>query len=74
MAKPVENTERISTYITPEMRVNLEQIAKCNGMTLSGFIRFILSREMQNPTNIFEGIVFTEPTGNGFADLFPKGE
>ena len=74
MARPIENTERISAYITPEMRESLEQIAKDNGMRLSGFIRFVLNREIENPTDVFEGMTFSEPTEDGFLGLFVEGK
>jgi len=42
MPKPVENTERISTFVTPEQLSELKIQAKSKGMTVSGFIRMLI--------------------------------
>ena len=42
MAKPIENTERISTYVTPEQLNLLKVRAKEKGMTVSGYIRMLI--------------------------------
>ena len=42
LAKPVENTERISTYVTSEQLELLRVKAKEKGMTVSGYIRMLI--------------------------------
>ena len=42
MPKPIENTERISTFVTPEQLSELKIQAKSKGMTVSGFIRMLI--------------------------------
>ena len=42
MARPVENTERVSTYITPAQLEALKVVAKTKGMTVSGYIRLLI--------------------------------
>jgi len=42
MPKPIENTERISTFVTPEQLSELKIQAKSKGMTMSGFIRMLI--------------------------------
>jgi len=42
MAKPIENTERISTYVKPEQLELLKAKAKEKGMTVSGYIRLLI--------------------------------
>lgn len=40
--KPVENTERVSTYISKEQLDLLKVKAKEKGMTVSGYIRLLI--------------------------------
>ena len=65
MAKPIENTERISTYVTPEQLDFLRVKAKEKGMTVSGYIRMLIiegvlpqgqsaSRQAAEPVDINE--------------------
>jgi len=65
VAKPIENTERISTYVTPEQLELLRLKAKEKGMTVSGFIRMLIiegvmpqgqsaSRQAAEPVDINE--------------------
>jgi len=42
MPKPIENTERISTFVTPKQLSELKTQAKSKGMTVSGFIRMLI--------------------------------
>lgn len=40
--KPVENTERVSTYISKEQLERLREQAQNKGMTVSGYIRLLI--------------------------------
>lgn len=40
--KPVEHTERVSTYISKEQLERLKKQAQNNGMTVSGLIRLLI--------------------------------
>jgi len=40
--KPIENTERVSTYISTDQLVSLKIKAKEKGMTVSGYIRLLI--------------------------------
>ena len=40
--KPIENTERVSTYISAEQLTALKVKAKEKGMTVSGYIRLLI--------------------------------
>ena len=42
MARPVENSERINTFVTPDVLEKLKQIAMSKGMSVSGLIRMII--------------------------------
>lgn len=42
MPKPIENTERISTFVTLEQLAELKVHAKSMGMTVSGYIRMLI--------------------------------
>jgi hypothetical protein len=42
VAKPIENTNRISTFVTDEVLEALKIEAKKKGMTVSGFIRMLI--------------------------------
>ena len=42
MPKPIENTERISTFVSPEQLTELKVQAKAKGMTVSGYIRMLI--------------------------------
>jgi hypothetical protein len=40
MARPKENTERITVFFPPEAIEKMKEEAKRRGMTVSGYIRF----------------------------------
>lgn len=42
MPKPIENTERVSTYISKETLEALQKQAASKGMSVSGYIRFLI--------------------------------
>ena len=42
MAKQIENTERISTFVSKEVLEKLKQQAKSKGMSVSGYIRLLI--------------------------------
>lgn len=42
MARPIENTERVSTYISKEQLDKLQEVAKSKGMSVSGYIRLLI--------------------------------
>lgn len=42
MAKQVENTERISTFVTKEALEKLKLKANSKGMSVSGYIRMLI--------------------------------
>ena len=42
MAKPIENTERVSTFIPAELLEAAKKKAKQKGMTISGYIRMLI--------------------------------
>lgn len=42
MPKPIENTERVSTYVSKETLVALQEKASLLGMSVSGYIRFLI--------------------------------
>lgn len=42
MARPIENTERISTFISTELLDAAKKKAKQKGMTISGYIRMLI--------------------------------
>ena len=42
MAKQIENTERISTFITMELLEKLKRKAESKGMSVSGYIRMLI--------------------------------
>lgn len=42
MARPIENTERVSTYISKETLAALQEQAASKGMSVSGYIRFLI--------------------------------
>lgn len=46
MPRPIENTERVSTFITKEQHKLLKKKAKDKGMTTSGFIRLLIIEEV----------------------------
>lgn len=51
LPKPIENSERISTFVTPEQLSRLRVRAKSKGMTVSGFIRMLIINEIDMPSN-----------------------
>lgn len=46
--KAVENTERVSTYISEADLQMLKKMANENGMTVSGYIRFMIKQGINN--------------------------
>lgn len=44
--KPVENTERVSTYISKEQLDQLKAKAKQKGMSVSGYIRLLILEDV----------------------------
>lgn len=42
MPKPIENTERVSTYISKSALEKLQRLAASKGMSVSGFIRYLI--------------------------------
>lgn len=42
MAKQVENTERVSTFITKELLEELKKKSESKGMSVSGYIRMLI--------------------------------
>lgn len=42
MARPIENSKRINTFVTPDVLQKLKEIAKSKGMSVSGLIRMII--------------------------------
>lgn len=44
--KPIENTERVSTYINKDQLEKLRAKAKCLGMTVSGYIRMLILEDV----------------------------
>ena len=45
--KSVENTERVSTYISAEQLESLKLRAKEKGMTVSGYIRLLIIESVE---------------------------
>lgn len=41
------NTERISTFLSPEIKAKVEEKAKAKGLTLSAYIRTLLIEEIE---------------------------
>lgn len=41
------NTERVSTFISPEVRAEIEKMAKEKGLTLSAYIRSLLMEHVK---------------------------
>jgi hypothetical protein len=39
------NTERVSTFLSPEIKAKVEEKAKAKGLTLSAYIRTLLIEE-----------------------------
>lgn len=42
MAKQVENTERISTFVSKELLEKLKRKSESKGMSVSGYIRMLI--------------------------------
>lgn len=42
MSRPIENTERVSTYVSKETLKALQEQAASKGMTVSGYIRYLI--------------------------------
>ena len=42
MARPIENTERVSTYISKDALMALQKLATSHGMSVSGYIRYLI--------------------------------
>ena len=47
LARPIENSERIYTFLTPEALAQLKTKAKSMGMSVSGLIRMIILDYLQ---------------------------
>lgn len=45
-ARPVENTERVSTYISKEQLQLLKSKSSEKGMTVSGYIRLLILEDV----------------------------
>lgn len=58
MARPVENTERVSTYITKEAYEQLKIKAMEKGMTPSGFIRMLIIESIGKPVENYRADTF----------------
>lgn len=48
MPKPIENTERVSTYVSKDALEKLQQLAASKGMSMSGYIRFLIMEAVNN--------------------------
>lgn len=46
-AKPIENTERVSTFIPKELLNKLKERAAQKGMTVSGYIRLLIISDVE---------------------------
>ena len=46
MPKPVENTERIATFIPKDALEALKILAKDKGMSISGYIRLLILEDV----------------------------
>lgn len=46
-AKPVENTERVSTFIPKDLLNKLKHRASQKGMTVSGYIRLLIISDVE---------------------------
>lgn len=42
MARPIENSVRLNTFVSPEILEKLKEIAKQKGMSVSGLIRLMI--------------------------------
>jgi predicted DNA binding CopG/RHH family protein len=58
MAKPIENTERISTFVTSDILEKLKGKASSRGMTVSGYIRMLIIDAVGSDDESFPGIPF----------------
>ena len=46
-AKPIENTERVSTFISKSLLEQLKVKASEKGMTVSGYIRLLIISDVE---------------------------
>lgn len=46
MARPIENTERVTIFITKEQLTKVQEAAKAKGMSVSGYIRLLIIENM----------------------------
>ena len=42
LARPIENSVRLNTFVSPEILEKLKEIAKQKGMSVSGLIRLMI--------------------------------
>lgn len=47
MSRPIENTERVSTYITRELLAALQDQAASAYMSVSGYIRYLIAEDVK---------------------------
>lgn len=48
MARPIENTERVTTFITKEQLAEIQSFARSKGTTVSGYIRMLIAEDIAN--------------------------
>lgn len=48
LAKPKENTERVSFYISPEQLEQLREMSRNKGMSVSQFVRATIIEKLNN--------------------------
>ncbi len=48
MPKPIENTQRVSTYVSKDALEKLQQLAASKGMSMSGYIRYLIMEAVNN--------------------------
>ena len=48
MARPIENTERVTTFITKEQLAEIQTFARSKGTTVSGYIRMLIAEDIAN--------------------------
>lgn len=47
MAKPVENENRVTTFLSNEVLEKIKEQAHINGMSVSAYIRYLIVQEMR---------------------------
>ena len=70
MPKPIENTKRISTFVTPEQLSDLKVRAKSMGMTVSGYIRMLIVNGIN--TSVVSNDSSSEDNGASVDELFAQ--